>query len=303
MPTNQYLAFATDPTANLETQTNYAAAESTSKGFVTGIAPSKNMNKAYRQATVPAAAIAQFICDTLGINMMDDGDVTNFKTQFMSAMRAFAGVPVGAIIGFPTTTAPTGFLKANAAAVSRATYANLDAFLYVGDSNNASAIHGYRCTDPANPSSTRSTTGAYIVLPEYRGEFIRGLDDGRGIDSGRTVQQFQGPSILSHTHSASTDTQGSHSHTGYTDAPGSHQHDSGWGESSGGPYGNARSGAQGSAATDNDNYSYYSSYAGNHTHGVTTYAAAGHTHTVTVFAAGGTENIVRNKALLYCIKY
>lgn len=39
------------------------------------------------------------------------------------------------------------------------------------------------------------------MLPDLRGEFIRGLDAGRNVDSGRNVLSFQEQSIQSHTHS------------------------------------------------------------------------------------------------------
>lgn len=113
-------------------------------------------------------------------------------------------------------TPPTGYLKANGAAVSRAAYASLDAAIYCGDSLNASAGFGYRCTNPSNPSGSRSTTGAYIVLPDLRGEFIRGWDDGRGVDSGRVFATFQGDLLGSHNHGAYSDVQGSHAHN-YTE--------------------------------------------------------------------------------------
>ncbi|WZB76919.1 phage tail protein [Achromobacter insuavis] len=86
----------------------------------------------------------------------------------------------GAIAYFASVATPAGHLKANGAAVSVATYAALAAGIYCGDALNPSAPFGYRCTDPANPATTRNATGAYIVLPDLRGEFPRGWDDARG---------------------------------------------------------------------------------------------------------------------------
>src|SRR5690606_29327955 len=57
------------------------------------------------------------------------------------------------------------------------------------------ALFGYRCTNPADPSSTRDVDGDYIVLPDLRAEFIRGWDDARGMDSGRDFGTDQGDAI------------------------------------------------------------------------------------------------------------
>jgi len=101
----------------------------------------------------------------------------------------------GLVDWFTGQTAPVGYLRANGAAVSVATYSALAAAIYCGNSLNATAQFGYRCTDPAKPSTSRSTTGAYIVLPDLRGEFIRGFDDGRGVDVGRALGSSQGDNV------------------------------------------------------------------------------------------------------------
>jgi len=71
------------------------------------------------------------------------------------------------------------------------TYAALATNIYCGDVLNATALFGYRCTDAANPTTTRSISGAYIVLPDLRGEFLRGWDDSRGVDAGRAFGSAQ----------------------------------------------------------------------------------------------------------------
>jgi microcystin-dependent protein len=89
-------------------------------------------------------------------------------------------VPAGTVIGFANTVAPFGYLKANGAAVSRTTYAALFAAITttwgVGDG---------------------STT---FNLPDLRGEFVRGWDDSRGIDSGRVFAALQAHSVMDHSH-------------------------------------------------------------------------------------------------------
>lgn len=115
------------------------------------------------------------------------------------------GAP-GTLIETFSRTPPPGTLKANGAAIWRAGYPDLDAAIYVGDALNATAAWGYRCTDHGNPTGTRSAGGAYLVLPDARGEFRRGYDDGANRDSGREWASWQDQSIQGHTHSGFTST-------------------------------------------------------------------------------------------------
>jgi phage-related tail fiber protein len=91
-----------------------------------------------------------------------------------------SGIPTGQVIYTATSSAPTGYLKCNGAAISRTTYAGLFAAIGV--------IFG---------SGDGSTT---FNVPDLRGEFIRGWDDGRGIDSSRGFGSAQAQAIQSHSH-------------------------------------------------------------------------------------------------------
>ncbi len=81
----------------------------------------------------------------------------------------YAGVPVGTIIHFYGTIAPAGFLVCMGQTITSAAFPNLVDFL--------------------NPG------GASAVLPDLRGEFLRGLDVGRNLDPGRALasKQNMGP--------------------------------------------------------------------------------------------------------------
>lgn len=84
-------------------------------------------------------------------------------------------VPIspGTVAHFAASAAPAGWIKANGAAVSRTAYAAL--FQAIGTTYGA---------------GDGSTT---FNVPDLRGEFLRSLDDGRGVDSGRgigTAQSF-----------------------------------------------------------------------------------------------------------------
>tara|TARA_E500000081_G_scaffold116501_1_gene119825 strand:+ start:35 stop:526 length:492 start_codon:yes stop_codon:yes gene_type:complete len=90
------------------------------------------------------------------------------------------GSPAGSVIYHAANAAPTGFLKANGAAVSRSTYAAL--FTAIGTTFGA-----------GDGSST-------FNVPDLRGEFMRGWDDSRGIDSGRSFGSAQADELKAHTH-------------------------------------------------------------------------------------------------------
>ncbi|HAK9750512.1 TPA: tail fiber protein [Escherichia coli] len=81
-----------------------------------------------------------------------------------------SALPVGVPVPWPSATPPTGWIKCNGAPFSAAQYPEL-AKVY-----------------PA------------LKLPDLRGEFIRGWDDGRGVDSGRVVLTGQSQSVQQHTH-------------------------------------------------------------------------------------------------------
>lgn len=83
--------------------------------------------------------------------------------------------PVGGVIMMATSTAPTGWLECNGAAVSRTTYSSL--FAIVGTTFGV---------------GDGSTT---FNLPDLRGEFVRGWDNSRGVDSGRAFGSTQSASV------------------------------------------------------------------------------------------------------------
>lgn len=81
-----------------------------------------------------------------------------------------SALPVGVPVPWPSATPPTGWLKCNGAAFSAEEYPEL-----------AKAY-------PTNK------------LPDLRGEFIRGWDDGRGIDAGRVLLSIQAGMLEKHRH-------------------------------------------------------------------------------------------------------
>ncbi|WP_339503866.1 phage tail protein [Pseudomonas sp. RL_105y_Pfl2_101] len=110
-----------------------------------------------------------------------------------TGMTKDTGSDVGDIKVVATAEPPQGWLKCNGALVSRAQYAALFAAI----STRFGAGDG-------------STT---FALPDLRGEFVRGWDDGRGIDSGRVLGAGQAGQNATHIHTATAANAGAHTHT------------------------------------------------------------------------------------------
>ena len=125
-----------------------------------------------------------------------DGNANDVLQSDGSGNLSFAAlpqaVPTGSVHLMASTTPPSGYLKCNGAAVSRTTYADL--FAEIGTAFGA-----------GDGSST-------FNLPDLRGEFVRGWDDSRGVDSGRNFATTQSSQNKQHNHSASTSSISPSSH-------------------------------------------------------------------------------------------
>ncbi|EBY7415810.1 phage tail protein [Salmonella enterica subsp. enterica serovar Alachua] len=168
-------------------------------------------------------------------------------------------VPTSVVICLAAPIIPTGFLYCNGQTVSRTTYAAL--FSAIG---------------------TRYGTGdgsTTFALPDYRGAFIRGWDDGRGLDSGRSFASRQENQNQAHSHTIS----------GTTGAGGSHRHE----------YLDANVGGQSvgtgithSNGTARASLNAQTSYAGDHAH----------SFSGTSSSSGGSESRPVNYAAYFAIK-
>ncbi len=217
MATNEILPFAsTDTGTNLLTQAEYTADAQRTTGNQPGIARSKLVNKSLRQASTIAAGLAEFIADWQANNVTDGltpqqvadyllaaltaafpqaSETVQGKIELATLAESLAGtdtqraitpatmwaafpfiVPAGTVLFVAQATAPSGFIKANGALLSRTTYATL--FAAIGTTFGA-----------GNGSTT-------FQIPDLRGEFIRGFDDGRGVDNGRAFGTNQIGSLL-----------------------------------------------------------------------------------------------------------
>jgi microcystin-dependent protein len=196
-------------------------------------------------------------------NAIADGAVIQAKTNNSL-------VPSGAIMAFAMNSAPTGWLAANGAAVSRTTYSALWTAL-----GTTSSPYGQ-----GNGSTT-------FNLPDLRGYFVRGS----GTNSDGTASGTFGVKISdtfkSHLHSVdppstTTSSNGDHSHTITA---------------------GQQNGSSSGCGTSNVFQKAQDTSCGT----VTTNTTGDHTHTVQILpfdsaSTGGTETAPRHIAMLYCIK-
>jgi microcystin-dependent protein len=113
---------------------------------------------------------AQVLSDIGGLAPDGDG----------SGLSGIVTTLAGAISAFAFTSVPTGWLECDGSTVSRTTYADL--FSAIGTTFGA-----------GNGSTT-------FAIPDLRGEFLRGWDNGRGIDASRAFGSAQGDAFKSHNH-------------------------------------------------------------------------------------------------------
>jgi len=83
-----FLPFATDPGANVITQVAYAALPAVADGFEAGLAQSAQLNKVWRQSSFMSAVLANWIADTLTVDVLDDGDLNAMVILYNDALEA-----------------------------------------------------------------------------------------------------------------------------------------------------------------------------------------------------------------------
>ncbi|WP_223559265.1 phage tail protein [Chryseobacterium lathyri] len=109
-------------------------------------------------------------------NNVIPGLYVNDGTKWVNLETPGEGVPPGSVFYRASSTVPTGYLECDGSEVSRTDYAVL--FSVIATTYGA---------------GDGSTT---FKLPDLRGEFIRGWDNARGIDSGRLLGTWQKGSFL-----------------------------------------------------------------------------------------------------------
>ncbi len=272
---NDFKPFATGEGANVLEQLEYEKSGFLKEGFKKGMARSSEINKAIRQGSSIAAAVARFTAEKTGENLLDNGDIDTLSRHIETAIATVSslriaeakgeadqlsasfvpsiaepengqlihirakeanrtktptlnidqlgareivkgnnlsleqgdiagaghwlemqydealekwvlqnpakgivpssGVPIGTIEYFAAATPPAGYLKADGSEVGREICADL-----------------YRVIGTTYGQGDGEST---FNLPDLRGEFVRGWDAGRHLDSGRGFGTTQGDAI------------------------------------------------------------------------------------------------------------
>ncbi|ELU9777184.1 tail fiber protein, partial [Escherichia coli] len=230
MAINNFKPFALDPNANVTSQADWEALPALLSGFTAGKASSAQVNKAIRQASFIAAALAQYTANKSRLDVLDDGDLNGFISKMVTAfgkdfqaldatLTALARLATGAnklpYFTGNDTAAQTDLTSVGRDIIGKNTIADILTYLGLGEGSalpvgvpvpwpSATPPTGWlKCNGaPFSAEEYPKLAKAYpkLKLPDLRGEFIRGWDDGRGVDSARLLLSSQAASILEHNH-------------------------------------------------------------------------------------------------------
>ncbi|MDG4650124.1 phage tail protein [Roseibacterium sp. SDUM158017] len=132
---------------------------------------SQNSGSTAPTATVPYMLWADTSTSPATLRMRNAADDAWIALGTVAEGFGVETIPAGMFAPFAMQTPPTGWLECDGSALSRTTYADLFAAIGV--------VWG---------SGDGSTT---FNVPDLRGEFLRGWDNGRGVDSARAFGSFQ----------------------------------------------------------------------------------------------------------------
>jgi len=124
-----------------------------------------------------AMVMQQLGCDLSRAVLVPEGSTQTPDEMLEDILQGRDGTPIGQIAAFAMSAVPNGWLECNGAAISRSTFADL--FTAIGETYG---------------SGDGSTT---FKLPDLRGEFLRGLDNDRGVDAGRLIGSAQADAFQS----------------------------------------------------------------------------------------------------------
>ncbi|ELT0191536.1 tail fiber protein [Salmonella enterica subsp. enterica serovar Gatuni] len=154
MAKNDFKPFATGKGANVTSQPDWEALPALLSGFTAGKASSTQVNKALRQASFIAAALAQYTASKSGQDVLDDGDLSGFIAKMSAAfgkdfqtldatLTALAGLATGAdklpYFTGNDTAGQTDLTSVGRDIIGKASIADILTYLGLGETINRAA--------------------------------------------------------------------------------------------------------------------------------------------------------------------
>ncbi|ENG6107585.1 tail fiber protein [Serratia liquefaciens] len=141
MAKNEFLPFGTAANANVLSNADYLALPARPAGFTGGVAKSEELNKVWRQTSVMANVLAQFIADQSGQDVLDNGDLATLKTNLQDAIKKYvnSGLPSasGTVAGITKLSSATDSADNTLAATPSAVKSAMDTAKGKADKNTA----------------------------------------------------------------------------------------------------------------------------------------------------------------------
>lgn len=230
--------------------------------------------------------------DTWGTKLNQDLDVID---EFLAM-----AMPIGTLLDFAGTTAPSGWLIADGRLISRTTYSALFAVIGTawgaGDGSTTFALPATSGRSMVGPGTVIDETGVSVsfTFASRRGAVQRPILQANMpamslVTDAQGYHAHGGATAPGGGHSHSTDVQGYHSHGGGVAGDGNHSH-GGWTDTQGyhdhrvtmphNDGGGAQAGAYPVTSPVFGNATYTTDGSGSHSHNVGTYDAGWHGHAI-----------------------
>ncbi|WP_250134185.1 gp53-like domain-containing protein [Citrobacter europaeus] len=206
MATNNFKPFATAANANVTAQADWEALPALLSGFMAGKASSAQVNKAIRQASFIAAALAQYTANKSGLDVLDDGDLNGFISKMGTAfgkdfqaldatLTALGGLATGAnklpYFTGKDTAAQTDLTSVGRDIIGKNTIDDILTYLGLGETINKASgamqksANGYDISDvPAFRNALQLGTAATRDVGADNASKLLDLDSFRSMMSG-----------------------------------------------------------------------------------------------------------------------
>ncbi|MEP8234084.1 hypothetical protein [Citrobacter freundii] len=205
MAINNFKPFATAANANVMSQADWEALPALLSGFISGPAKSAQVNKAIRQASFIAAALAQYTANKSGLDVLDDGDLNGFISKMGTAfgkdfqaldatLTALAGLATGAnklpYFTGNDTAAQTDLTSVGRDIIGKNTIA--DILTYLGLGTAAKKNTGSNPGDVVTAGSDQPVYNSTLPTSEYASISHSGYMGNATVTGGDTMVRLAG---------------------------------------------------------------------------------------------------------------